>query len=377
MPTLPPSPRPPHDTTSCLLSPPGRSALAVVGVRGPRAVAAVSASFTPRGQQSLAQRPDRSLVFGRWGGPRGEELVIVRRAGDDLEVHCHGGTAAAAAIQANLADVGCPAVSREDWLEVDHHADTDRPQRERIALEAEAALAVARGPHAARILAQQYAGSLANALEQLVASQPAARARLADQLLAWGPLGLRLTTPWRVVVAGPPNAGKSSLVNALAGFSRSIVSPLAGTTRDLLETRLVLNGWDVVLVDTAGLRSDTVDAVEQAGVARAQDATRHADLVVVVTASDTRHTDTVSDLLCPLAPRLQVFSKCDQTPHGTTPPVNTLLTSAQTGQGIEMLAARIVQSLIPNCPAPGTAVPFTKRQLAMITELRAATACSP
>ena len=67
-------------------------------------------------------------------------------------------------------------------------------------------------------------------------------------------VGLRLVKPWRVVVSGPVNAGKSSLVNALAGFSRSIVSAEPGTTRDVLETRIVLDGWEIDLIYTAGLR---------------------------------------------------------------------------------------------------------------------------
>ena len=90
------------------------------------------------------------------------------------------------------------------------------------------------------------------------------------------------TRPWRVVLGGAVNAGKSSLVNALVGHARSIVTAVPGTTRDLVETRIVLDGWEVDLVDTAGLRgaAEGVDAVERAGIDRAVAAAEDADLVL-------------------------------------------------------------------------------------------------
>lgn len=83
----------------------------------------------------------------------------------------------------------------------------------------------------------------------------------------------------RVAVAGPPNAGKSSLINALAGSERAIVSPVAGTTRDLVETPLALHGIPFVLIDTAGLR-DSTDEIERIGIDRARAAIESADLLL-------------------------------------------------------------------------------------------------
>jgi tRNA modification GTPase len=362
-------------TTACLLSPSGRSALAAIGVRGPAAMAAVEAFFVPRGRRSLQQHDQRAVVFGRWGDKSGEELVVVLRDIDDLEVHCHGGAAASAAILNDLASAGCLQVGITAWqTRSDLGGDDAGPSAEhlRIAAEAVAALAHSRGPQATRILAHQLSGSLAAAVDQLTASSTARRAQLADQLLAWAPLGLRLTRPWRVVVAGPPNAGKSSLVNALAGFSRSIVSPVPGTTRDLLETRLVLEGWDLVLVDTAGVRRMTDDPVEQAGVARAIHATRDADLVLVVNATDQADSTTVTDLFCPEAPRLAVCSKSDLASPEHPPLAEAVQTSTQTGEGITELANRIITTLVPQMPAPGEAVPFTARHIELIQRLRTA-----
>lgn len=359
-------------TWACLLTPPGRSALAVVGVRGSAAEAAVSASFHPRGSQPLRVRPDRSVSFGRWGGVGGEELVVVRRAADDLEVHCHGGTAAAAAILADLTACGCQQVTSREWVGLAFpQAPPPQTERATIAAEARLALSSARGPLAARILAHQLAGRLADALEQLRADEGSLRSRLAEQLLSWQSLGLRLNTPWRVVVSGPPNAGKSSLVNALAGFSRSLVSPIAGTTRDVLETRLVLEGWDVVLIDTAGLRDHASDAIEQAGVERAVAAAHAADLVIQAAASDAPHDPPPRQPLPAGQPCLEVVTKSDLLSDTSTRRPGVHFTSTRTGEGIEELAALIIRSLIPRTPGPGEPVPFTERQVAAIREVQA------
>lgn len=91
--------------------------------------------------------------------------------------------------------------------------------------------------------------------------------------------GERIRRGFRVAVLGPPNAGKSSLVNALANRDVAITSPIPGTTRDTIEVHLDLNGLPVILIDTAGLR-DSDDPLEQAGIARAHAAAAHADLVL-------------------------------------------------------------------------------------------------
>jgi tRNA modification GTPase len=167
-------------------------------------------------------------------------------------------------------------------------------------------------------------------------------------------------------VAGDVNAGKSSLVNALAGHCRSIVSAEPGTTRDVLETRLVLDGWEIDLVDTAGLRGDPGDEpagpTEAAGIARARDAVAAADLVVhVVDARDGRQAEAgpPSSML--------VLSKCDLASHDGDAPPDAIRTSAVTGFGIDVLAAAIIRRLVPEeHDEPDLllgAVPFTQQQV--------------
>ena len=122
-------------------------------------------------------------------------------------------------------------------------------------------LAQVDGWYPAQILTRQLAGSFQEDImrvQQALDTTP----RCLDQLVLAkavinrleraSRIGLRLAQPWRVVLLGPVNAGKSSLINALAGYDRSIVSPHAGTTRDVLETRVVIDGWSVDFIDTAG-----------------------------------------------------------------------------------------------------------------------------
>ena len=100
-------------------------------------------------------------------------------------------------------------------------------------------------------------------------------------LLRFGDLGLHLTTPWRVVLTGPPNVGKSSLINALVGRERAIGSAQPGTTRDVVTAVTAVGGWPIELADTAGVRQ-VVDPLEREGVNRAKRSREHADLVVMV-----------------------------------------------------------------------------------------------
>ena len=113
-----------------------------------------------------------------------------------------------------------------------------------------------------------------------------------------------------VVIAGPPNAGKSSLLNALLGESRAIVSATPGTTRDSIEEWLDVGGWPVRLVDTAGLR-ETADAIEGEGVARARDLMEQADIVLNLTPADSSCSLSDVSRKSPATKTIEVFSKCD------------------------------------------------------------------
>lgn len=358
-----------HDTPIrvALLTPPGRGALAVVGMAGAGAIKTLSQLFHPRGGAPLASRPDGAIAFGRWGDPeRGEELVVVRRSPESLEVHCHGGLAASAAVIESLEAAGAVRQPWPEWLAAGGASETE--------IEAREALAQANGPKAARILARQLAGALDREIDRIEMLRAAGREAEADAAVARleraARVGLRLTKPWRVVLAGPVNAGKSSLVNALAGHARSIVSAEPGTTRDVLETRIMLDGWEIDLIDTAGLRGADLamaSPTEQAGIERALAAAAEADLVVNVM-------DLTSDV-CATGDdsRVTVISKCDLAPVGYVPLAGAIHTSTVTGEGIAELAAAIVRRLVPEEHEDPSLlagpVAFTERQLASLTAI--------
>jgi tRNA modification GTPase len=109
-----------------------------------------------------------------------------------------------------------------------------------------------------------------------------------SQLLAKSQQGALLSEGAQVVIAGKPNAGKSSLLNALAGFEAAIVTDVAGTTRDTIKETLLLDGIPLRLVDTAGIR-DSTDKVEQAGILRTKQALGGADMVLLVIDASTDH----------------------------------------------------------------------------------------
>jgi tRNA modification GTPase len=135
-----------------------------------------------------------------------------------------------------------------------------------------------------------------------------------------------------VVLAGPPNAGKSSLMNALLGTGRAIVSATPGTTRDSIEESLDIGGWPVRLVDTAGLR-EAADDIEAEGVSRAEDLIARADLVVRLASADGSQPPANS------AAEILVSSKCDL---ARGPWLNV---SAVTGEGLDALRAEIAARL--------------------------------
>jgi tRNA modification GTPase len=359
-----PPPGGPTPVAVALLTPPGRGALAVVGVAGRRASDLADRLFRPRRGPPLASRPDRSIAVGVWRAlpsSAGEELVVVRQAADRLEVHCHGGAAAAEAVLASLEAGGAVRQPWPDWLAA---AGTDASE-----IEARQALALAAGPRAARILGRQLAGALAAELGRIGHLPAVDRGPAVARLLRAARVGLRLAMPWQVVVAGPVNAGKSSLVNALAGHARSLVSPQAGTTRDLVTTRLVLGGWEVELIDTAGGRGDLAAAspTERAGISRAAEAAAQADLVLRVVPAGSPPPE-------PGPRELVVTTKADLVPDATYPTAATV-TSALTGEGIAELEARIVAALVPeDREEPGLLegpVPFTSRQVEELERLAA------
>src|SRR5262245_56210691 len=143
------------------LTPPGRAAVAVVLVTGPGALEAVASHFAPRSGRSIEQLPTGRIVFGRWDGAAGEELIVCRRTEDRFEIHCHGGAAAVLAVTNALVEEGC---LPSTWQSRAQKNSTDS-----IGAAARIALAEAATERTAGILLDQLNGALADAIHRTIA----------------------------------------------------------------------------------------------------------------------------------------------------------------------------------------------------------------
>ncbi|GAB3746377.1 tRNA uridine-5-carboxymethylaminomethyl(34) synthesis GTPase MnmE [Lysobacter olei] len=193
-------------------------------------------------------------------------------------------------------------------------------------------------------------------------TQLAAIAGDLDALLHAAERGRRLRDGLHAVIVGPPNAGKSSLLNALAGSERAIVTDIAGTTRDLLQELVRVDGVELGLVDTAGLREGG-DAIEQEGMRRARNELERADLaIVVVDARDVAAGHAaVAGALEGVPQVLWVHNKADLL-HGSPPDATAgaVWVSARTGAGLPQLHARL-RELALGTPGVGAEGTFTAR----------------
>jgi tRNA modification GTPase len=166
---------------------------------------------------------------------------------------------------------------------------------------------------------------------------------LLEQLRVDAERGRKLRDGLHAVLIGPPNAGKSSLLNALAGSERAIVTDIAGTTRDTLRETIRIDGLELELVDTAGLREGG-DAIEREGMRRARAEMQRADLAIVVL--DARDPEAgrqaIGDAAAQAARQLWIFNKCDLLPQWPQDlGADSIALSAANGEGLEQLHARL------------------------------------
>ena len=257
--TLPPwDPGEPTAPQCALLTGVGRSAVAVIGIHGPRAGDAIDQGFSPN---TVAPYRAGQIRYGDW---RGESVVVTPLGGELFEIHCHGGPAAASRIIEDLRGFGVQHVRQIQW----------RQQHTPLLIrEANQVLASCLTARTAAIALDQVRGALLKWCERLLKNIEGIQGEVPDEALRekirvvaeWGSYGCRITEPFRVVLVGPPNVGKSSLINAIVGYDRSITMDVAGTTRDVLHADTVINGLPIRLSDTAGMRAAD-DEIERRGM---------------------------------------------------------------------------------------------------------------
>ncbi len=357
------------------LTPPGRGAIATLALRGPEAWVMPRALFRPvtspkAGAVAVASLPETPVpgtFYLGWLGDRAKDgadqvVLLVKRVTPVvwLELHCHGGPEVVRLLQELLVERGARLVPWQDF---------ERSHEPEWRVAAQEVLAHAPTVRTAAIALDQWHGAFVRAVEECRARWVGGERETASKLL-WRlnelvNVGRHLVQPWRVVLAGAPNVGKSSLGNALAGFARSIVAPTPGTTRDAVSTTIALDGWPIELTDTAGIRAST-DALEQAGMERARAVLASADLCVWL----------VDGAAAPVLPEgrsdrtLVVINKIDLPPAwdwGAMPDAPRV--SAKTSIGLQELCQALVMRLVPAPPGPGEAVPHTDKQYVELKRL--------
>ena len=343
---------PPPEPTCCLLTNSGRGAVAVVGIAGPidRLTQIVAPLFKPVGSrsfQTLVQQTEQVIFYGQWKSTA-EDLVVVKTK-FGLEIHCHGGDAASAAIVDDLVHSGCESVQQQAWRLL--HCD-------RWQAETETAICAATTTRTAGLLLkvlQNQTTALAELSAKIAGQQiPAAVADI-EHALSWADFGISLTTPRSVVFCGHPNVGKSSLVNAIAGFQRAIVNSQAGTTRDVLSQSTAIDGWPIELKDTAGLRVSE-DRVEALGIEKAKQEIARSQIRCLVFSCEDNALTVHRELLQSLNPQLVVFNKSDLVPNFQVPTEldfagSVQVVSATDQAGLKSLVSQIADVLAPKLPA--------------------------
>ena len=353
------------------------SAIAVLTVEGPQALELARQSWRPNaGSDSLAINAIRYGFMQNEHTGRGESVVVCRTAENRIELHCHGGQLAAETIVRLLVSLG--AVKRTSFQHESCMGEDPSIS------EAREDLTLAATQRTTAILLDQYRGALKSEFEAIQSmlnegNLSGAKERL-RQLSDRTQLGSHLIEPWRVVLAGPPNVGKSSLLNLLLGYTRAIVHEQAGTTRDLLSERSSFDGWPIELIDSAGIRSATGDAIEATGIQQSLERVATADCTLLLVDRLSGWTDTHNEILARCSDRvIVVVTKSDlvdkrETQDHLSVPFHRRLThqvdtSSLTGQGFKELMQSVIASLVPIAPNAGDAVPFRKRHREKIASM--------
>jgi tRNA modification GTPase len=356
------------------LTPRGRGAVAALRLEGPGAIAAVEPFFVRLGGEASAAEGLREIGrarYGRWRRAPGEEnalaedVVLCQVEPGVVEIHCHGGEQAPTAIIDTLIASGRASL-------VEPHEEIERRFPEGWRREAFEQLQYATAPLAARILWDQFRGAWPRMVKQLTsaasdADSPEAAIdsvrRSVERALSFERLGTRLVEPWRIVLAGPPNVGKSSLVNRLVGYERSIAFDQPGTTRDVLVVRSVLAGLPVEFSDTAGLRESS-DELEAEGIARTRQAVASADLVLLLADASGPWLPEYDELLRSAPAAILVHHKRDLAPVVLDDRPAGLAVSSLTGAGVDDLLREIERRILPTTPETGEFVPIDEEQVA-------------
>lgn len=344
------------------LTPPGRGAVASILLHGPGAVAVFTENWRGPRLTDEADRPYiEKPIFGRFRISDAndsesevyEEIVVHLPEPDAVEIHCHGGSAVVTAIESIFCRQGA---AIRNFLDGFGPAKTQADRAFRL-------LPFAPTERTFQILLDQVNGALERErqeIRELSKEERRLRFRRWRENARWG---RHLVEPFHVVLAGPANAGKSRLFNAILGFQRAIVDSQAGTTRDVVSAKTALDGFPVTFHDTAGFREieretglEAEHDLERQGIERSAAWITRADLVLWVVDATVPETEPViaipGDRLIRCQNKIDLLAEMSPSDDS-----DVLRVSAMTETGIDRLLDRIIRRLVPRVPEPLEAVP--------------------
>lgn len=373
------------DTIAAVATPRGEGGVAIIRISGNDALLAAQKVFSRKGKYE-SHRMYHGWVLDRDGGRIDEAMAVYMKgprsytAEDVVEIQCHGGEIAAERVLKRVLEAGCAVAEPGEFTKRAFlNGRIDLAQAEAVM-----GLISARSEAAARASVRQLTGGVSARIKPIMddltgimalieasddfpdeidedAGSEELRGRIAPVEAAL--LGLideraaRIVTGGSsVVLAGRPNVGKSSIMNAMTGAERAIVTDIPGTTRDVLTANVMINGVSVELTDTAGIR-ETGDVVEKIGVERAERAMEQADMVLIVLDADCGLDESDRELLekadgrCLVCVnKTDIGSEIDAGLISEEYNIPVLEISARTGQGMEALKAEIAARIAPAEP---------------------------
>lgn len=336
------------DTIAAISTPLGQGGIGIVRLSGPHALKIADIVFKAKNNKSINNTASHRLIYGRLLDAKtnqdiDEAIVTTMRAPrsytreDVVEINCHAGTVVLKTVLEAVLAAGCRLAEPGEFTKRAFlNGRVDLAQAEGVS-----ALITAQTKEAARVATQQLAGNLSRAIRDIrhgllrllaqveaavdfadedievpdisaIAKQTKIFSRKVEALLKTSAFGKVLQSGLRTVIVGRTNVGKSSLFNRLIREDRAIVTEIPGTTRDLIDSMINIDGVPVLLRDTAGFR-DPKDQAEQAGVELSAKAIKLADLVLFVVDGSNAITDDDLDIIANFdgRPTILIINKND------------------------------------------------------------------